>query len=94
MINVVFFMWVMRSIDTIMGQLREEKQTFKLRLYGNLFYIMSLAMISGFLLTVFELAYPHGDEFNAVWAAVYLICVLDIAILWRPSSMSSMLAHS
>ena len=102
-LDLVFFFWTFLSCNQIINQLSSRDQGVKLDLYVRfrrlLFFTMFLGSVwsalYAFLIITGSIFHDWEQRwiFEGFFDLMYLICVLGIMILWRPTSNSQAFAY-
>jgi hypothetical protein len=102
--DLVFFFWIMRSLNDVIGQLEKREQGPKLLLYRRFRLILITTMV---LASIWSLIYSFivipgkiSQDWESRWLFdeffefLYLTILVWIMILWRPTDNSTQVAYS
>jgi len=102
-LDLVFFFWIVFSINQIIAQLSAREQGVKLELYLRFRRLLFATMLVG---SAWSLMYAYiivtGEIFKdwerrwlfeGFFDVLYLTCLLGIMILWRPTVNSQAFAY-
>ncbi|KAJ0410730.1 hypothetical protein ATCC90586_006833 [Pythium insidiosum] len=101
--NLFFIMWIHRSLERIVRQLDEQKQSAKLAMYRSLAYALAAFIVFFSVLTVVAVCGRAGVfEWDVEWEWMQLVAwpVLNFTVsaamcfIWRPTTTSSQYAFS
>lgn len=103
------YLWILTSLRNTTQMLAEKKQIVKLKMYQNLFRLIFgsvLLLVFAFVLSAvlifndslsesIEKFWKFNDVLTTFWpACVYFVVFIGIAIIWRPTDTSYLLAAS
>lgn len=93
-INVLFYMWILDSLNGTMQYLENMGQTMKLKRYLKLRLILLISILFAITWSVFSIVNATMDtallEYGQEWAvesaaeAIYFFILVGIAVLWKP----------
>eukprot|EP00978_Attheya_sp_CCMP212_P006408 scaffold14557_cov67-Attheya_sp.AAC.11 len=94
-IDVIFYMWILDSLNATMEYLESMSQRLKLLRYLRLRSILLFSILFAVVWAVFGLVNDFMDErmldddqewaIEAAWDVNYLLVLVGVAVLWRPN---------
>lgn len=105
-VDTAFYIWIFKSINSLMASLASKQQAVKYVLYKNfrsvLFVLLFFTCVWIAYSSVVFLNDVSGANMNwrekwtvdALWELIYFAILMAIAILWAPSANSQMYAYS
>ena len=96
-IDVSFYLWIFDALNGTMQYLEEMNQSRKLKRYLRLRLFLLLSVLFALLWTVFGIVDSYNDTrmvneeengwvLSAVWEVNYLLVLVGLACLWRPTA--------
>ena len=96
-IDVSFYLWIFDALNGTMQYLEEMNQSRKLKRYLRLRLFLLLSVVFALLWTVFGIVDSYNDTrmvneeengwvLSAVWEVNYLLVLVGLACLWRPTA--------
>lgn len=101
-VNVVAFLWILKSLNTTIMILKKTKQTFKLKLFNNFYYavliVFAILVFAGILqLLIFIFRKLDTNYVNLVsqelLPTVFSLVIFSIMLTMRPTTKSKLLVH-
>mmetsp|Transcript_25349 Transcript_25349/g.81712 ORF Transcript_25349/g.81712 Transcript_25349/m.81712 type:complete len:302 (-) Transcript_25349:55-960(-) len=102
-LDVLFYFWIFRAIVTTSLVLERQRQHVKMQMYGYFRNVMIASVVAS---VVWALYYTYSAAsgsldrdwegqwvFDAFWETLYLVILVAIMILWRPSENSLRYAY-
>jgi len=103
-LDTTFYWWIFYSLLRTISQLGVRKQTIKLRMYKRFFATLIISgLLSSLVIIVQMFVTVTSDPDNiwqtnwlwtAFWQILYLIILVAIVFLWRPTSNNTRYAYS
>ena len=103
-LDLVFFLWTFRSLNDVIGQLENREQELKLQLYKRFRLVLVVTML---VASIWSLVYSFivvsgriNDDWESRWIfdgffdVLYVLVLIAIMILWRPTNNSTQFAYS
>lgn len=105
MVDVTFYMWIMQELTNTIEYLHQRRQAHKLRLFRRFRAVLILSVIFSFCWAIATLSLSPSQSkpwrhwrvrwaLDAVWEVCYLIVLIAICALWRPSANMQRYAYS
>jgi len=101
---LVFHSWIVGATYTTMVELKTIQQVFKFERYKKLVILiltcLALSILLGIAQVIVEATGVQDDYFKywwiweMYWQLVYVVAVIAISIIWRPSENNALYAHS
>jgi len=103
-LDTSFYWWIFLSLLRTISQLQTRKQGIKLSMYKQFFVTLIVSGISSALIIVIQLFVTVSEDvdnlwkvqwiWSAFWHILYLMILLAVAILWRPTNNNTRYAYS
>ena len=103
-LDLVFFFWILRSLNDIIAQLEAREQGVKLTLYkrfrGVLLFTMLVACAWSLIYSLIVFSGKVNQDWETRWIydglfdILYLFILVCIMILWRPTNNSAQFAYA
>jgi hypothetical protein len=106
MVDTAFYIWIFKSINSLLVSLASKQQGVKYLLYKNfrsvLFALLFFTVVWGLYSSVIFMNDASGANLNwkerwtvdALWELIYFVILVAICILWAPSYNSQRYAYS
>jgi hypothetical protein len=102
-IDVIFYMWILDSLNSTMQYLENMNQTMKLRRYLRLRLILLFSILFGICWSVFGIVDTTMDDsilgegkewiVQSMWDINYTFVLVSIALLWKPHARAKEFAY-
>ena len=102
-IDVIFYMWILDSLNSTMEYLENMNQSMKLKRYLKLRMILMFSILFGVVWAIFGIVdlmmddsiLGDGQEWiiRSMWVVNYTLVLIFIAILWRPDPRAKEFAY-
>jgi len=100
--DLVFLYWVMTALRSTMDGLAQNRSSLKFKMYRNMSTALSVFLVAwaayGLLVMALNAVLDFGPLettlLGSLWPVIYFAFLVTISVIWRPSTMSHMLAMS
>mmetsp|Transcript_10800 Transcript_10800/g.20198 ORF Transcript_10800/g.20198 Transcript_10800/m.20198 type:complete len:625 (-) Transcript_10800:977-2851(-) len=102
-IDVIFYMWILDSLNSTMQYLENMNQTMKLRRYLRLRLILLFSILFAICWSVFGIVDTTMDDsilgeakewiVQTMWDVNYIFVLVSIALLWKPDPRAKEFAY-
>ena len=103
-VDTTFYMWIIRSLNSLIVALETRRQTEKCALYQNFRLVLYLSLAFSVIWAVYSSLLLSGGSYeaswesrwtmDALWESLYFIIFLTICFLWAPSRNDQRYAYS
>lgn len=103
-VDTTFYMWIIRSLNTLIAALETRRQIEKCALYKNFRMVLFVSLSFSVLWALYSSVVVSGSSYegrwqsrwsmDALWEALYLIIFASICFIWAPSSNNKRYAYS
>mmetsp|Transcript_5560 Transcript_5560/g.5744 ORF Transcript_5560/g.5744 Transcript_5560/m.5744 type:complete len:522 (-) Transcript_5560:124-1689(-) len=103
MVDTIFYVWILTSLNNLIISLRSRQQMVKLALYTKFRIILFLSLLFSCSWAMYSMIVYYGDKFeknwkqrwttDALYEISYFIILVAIAVLWAPSRNSQRYAY-
>lgn len=103
-VDTTFYMWIIRSLNSIIAALETRKQVEKCTLYQNFRLVLFLSLSFSVIWAVYSSLLLSGGSYDAnwesrwtmdaLWESLYFVVFVSICFLWGPSKNDQRYAYS
>lgn len=103
-IDSTFYMWILKSLNSIVVALDTRKQTEKATLYKKFRMVLFVSLAFSVIWATYSSILLNGSNYeanwtirwtvDALWEVLYLVVFVAICVLWAPSKNNQRYAYS
>uniref|UniRef100_A0A7S2XZ88 GOST seven transmembrane domain-containing protein n=1 Tax=Fibrocapsa japonica TaxID=94617 RepID=A0A7S2XZ88_9STRA len=103
-IDVVFYMWILQALTRTIFLLKTRKQWIKYMLFERFRLVLIISVLFSVAWSIFSIVMSTGSRLErdwqeawtvpAIWEVLYLLILVAICVLWRPSINNQRYAYS
>ena len=101
LVDIIFYMWILQALMSTISYLERKNQSAKLLLFRRFRCVLIISVLFSLAWSIYSMAasvdgyyeqhWKQQWSINAVWEVLYVMILIAIAFLWRPSRFVSIL---
>ena len=103
-VDTTFYMWIIKSLNSLIAALETRRQVEKLTLYQNFRLVLYLSLSFSVIWAIYSTVLLSGGSYesnwesrwtmDALWESLYFVVFVSICFLWAPSKNDQRYSYS